>query len=1137
MQIIDYKKTVRAASGKKNLTIGQQINFIKQNVQAHEYKEALKLLPAYNKYIQKKPFFSTLEDVYIKEPFGFTNDFKKEFKWLCNSIEPHLEQINLFFEQKIKFEKYFLSNDYINAQKVVIEIEEKYGVSLWSIEANLLLNEFSINSEANWNKLSYYLKEIKNSIYEFLISTVSKRIEVKLSHENFINQFQNDLDNTNANGLIKDFFVFKSFPCANYEYEFKNLESVLYVSNIFSVVDQYLTLIDVINNVISKTSEYDKLIYSFIKNAKDTVLNDYRISNIYNVINDKNALIQLDNTSEIIHLSNLYYNGKFEDSLSLANSIILKYPFEFEIYEIYCKSLINLKKDFVPLNICVSVDAILENTYNALLFRNEEAFKALLKTSLLFIHTNIGKQIHGLISELEGYYESNYIVSFLSASFNSYKNHYLIKNRKPVESNFSKFENEHSFKIYRYKNGGDFKDDSPVSDSICQQIIFNSLSLYNKGEYAKAVELLSVDKKLNELSYYKERKFGILYYSYLNLNYFKDALQIFGDVFFNENLVTKKLDYNQLYDKLGKDRHKSNYCSYIEYPILFSLNTKEYDLYEAYDEFMCSCELSNIKDFNIDKAIVDFSLDKVVYFLKNVVTIDTLKYSTDYGSIGEVEEDRILILKKLAQIDTDNKLSHEREIEEIYRVNSIRKVLKEVDEGRLYIDINNLKAIQIKKFNDNFIRYKAIEQSSSSQSLIGFNPSNTKNWDKALLEKTETIDKYNNADYLAFKSIYLESRDNFLFSKEYGLDSCLSTRIRHGALKNHIRSVFEKLDLITSKINNKYKDNEVWSNQLSFYSEQNNSVQGILKEFSKSIDEFTIFIVEKLIQIQTEKTTGKDDGLFTFFTNDELLYKFYNHNKQVFTSIESTIDIILTSLTNRTLIELQINIEKYFSEVILLRFKQIIDDTVGKLRNLNLPKDYQLISALLKSHTEIQIELENISNWFYLNTTNPSTLLEIDTVISASVELMNKINPNYKINPVIEKRCESFAVYSSLIFVFNILFNNVIQHSNLNSEQTNVKVELDKFNDSYFLIKVTNKLNSNLEYTRNAAKLQEVKDNWNDHSKIEKSNKEGESGFDKIKRILLYETFSKTEKFDFTVKKDEMSIHLYFPYTKINKDE
>jgi len=233
---MEYQKIVRAILGKRNTTVAQQISSIKKNVNANEYKDALKFHPIFNKHLLKSSFFKTIKEVHIKDAYIFTHDFKKEYKWIVNIVENYFEEINNFIGLKSEFEYSFIIGDYANARVILNEVESLYGISLWSIEADLMIEEYVEGSEANWNKLSYYLAEIDNPFYEFIANSSSKRIESKLSHESFMNQFQNDIGNINADSLIIDFFVFKNFHVANYEYKYKNLESVLFVSNIFSVM-------------------------------------------------------------------------------------------------------------------------------------------------------------------------------------------------------------------------------------------------------------------------------------------------------------------------------------------------------------------------------------------------------------------------------------------------------------------------------------------------------------------------------------------------------------------------------------------------------------------------------------------------------------------------------------------------------------------------------------------------------------------------------------------------------------------------------------------------------------------------------------------------------------------------------------
>jgi hypothetical protein len=63
--------------------------------------------------------------------------------------------------------------------------------------------------------------------------------------------------------------------------------------------------------------------------------------------------------------------------------------------------------------------------------------------------------------------------------------------------------------------------------------------------------------------------------------------------------------------------------------------------------------------------------------------------------------------------------------------------------------------------------------------------------------------------------MFLFVRDNFVSNNEFGLDAYLSTRIRHGTLPNHIRSVFEIYNLVTAQTDGNYANNDFWQERLN----------------------------------------------------------------------------------------------------------------------------------------------------------------------------------------------------------------------------------------------------------------------------------------------------------------------------------
>ena len=68
-----------------------------------------------------------------------------------------------------------------------------------------------------------------------------------------------------------------------------------------------------------------------------------------------------------------------------------------------------------------------------------------------------------------------------------------------------------------------------------------------------------------------------------------------------------------------------------------------------------------------------------------------------------------------------------------------------------------------------------------------------------------------------FVQAFNEIKYLFLYSNEYGLDSNLSQRIRHGTLLGAIRALFDSFHLVTQKDSSgRYRDNAYWTNRLGF---------------------------------------------------------------------------------------------------------------------------------------------------------------------------------------------------------------------------------------------------------------------------------------------------------------------------------
>lgn len=427
----------------------EKVNLVKTEIKPANYYKTFNDYRILKQGLNNKNLFvEKLENIKTNEPFKFTNDFYSEFQWIATKVLLNIQKINLFVKLKEEVDASIVKNEYENARSAIKNILFNCGYSLWSIESELHIAEEEIGPSENWNKLSDYLKTIQNPFYEFCINASSKKIENSISFESYVNQVQNDINAINANNLVKDYFVFNNFKLANYNYDFADLRSVIYISNLFSLIDQYNVLIDVIIfNLQNNQNNYENIFKTFITKLIEAGNNDARVININNFLS-KNHFVENEKWLSINAILETYYEGDFEYALLLSKEFIPTYPLEFEIYEIYVKSLINLHRNFEPVDL-KSINTILFELYNFLQFKkeNDKYGKKLIKLALKHSNSILGFQIMDFLSNVDNNKYNSLRYSFYS---NTYKTTIeKLQNSLPneLEPYFSKF-NYYTYKKY-----------------------------------------------------------------------------------------------------------------------------------------------------------------------------------------------------------------------------------------------------------------------------------------------------------------------------------------------------------------------------------------------------------------------------------------------------------------------------------------------------------------------------------------------------------------------------------------------------------------------------------------------------------------------------------------------------------------
>jgi len=191
-------------------------------------------------------------------------------------------------------------------------------------------------------------------------------------------------------------------------------------------------------------------------------------------------------------------------------------------------------------------------------------------------------------------------------------------------------------------------------------------------------------------------------------------------------------------------------------------------------------------------------------------------------------------------------------------------------------------------------------------------------------------------------------------------------------------------------------------------------------------------------------------------------------------------------------------------------FLDLLGELLGEVQSIDREtKCFKLTSAITSCKTYIQTVLNKIINWFEFSQNKKIDQFDFELAIKASTFLMGYL---YKqnINPTIINGSSSTVLFRGEYFncffdLLNILFENIVKHSNVESINNTVKISfnIDR-NKLYFVVE--NTLGQGYMYCDSREKLDNiVRALQADEAKFELTSREGGSGILKIRKILQHD--------------------------------
>lgn len=1134
-KFISFKDRIRF---KKNKT--EELSKLKL---FYDYKEIetyikkLAKIPEFKKYISGLPFPKNARELKEAPRLMITHSLDRELYWNACILSMYTNEINTFIRLREKFECFLLNGDYRNAKFILDKIEEELGFSIWLLENRIALIEESEGIE----KQKEFVKSTNtNHIVSIMTYVLSVRAEKNVSYAKYesyirksIYERKREFHEHDINYYFTDYILFKLQPFSRLVGNYSN---VLYFESDSSIIDRYLTFIKV-GQIICSDSGLEKYLIS-LQRAISLIINkidDYQINNICYYLGINSCYIHNDKSFNIIDMLDCYNTGRYQKCAEICPSYILKNPTSIEFYEIYIKSKIKLNEyNFVEKFDCIKdkiisymVDIVVKNE------RAKDSFCELLK--LIYIYSSHSWAIQLFMFLVREFHDDNPDITNFYITFGEL-NSYLHNPRQAMI--FKETCSRMEFYSRLIDTYGDsytvtlFKaliSEKETGIATLEQVGL-PLERYKKYKaqilriYNCPLEAIDIYEELlnsEDFIIHQDAVTGLIR-CYILTNMLDECLELMvSEILKNEKIVSI-LPLKELLDiiETSKDIDLSGN---ISLPIAYDIYTKyiesDKDIIKAEvcEDFLFSHNLD--KPSKIIKYIEQIEKVKLVYFLKNVCIPQVLDSSPTYNSTEEIEKERMAVCQLLVTLDPQNSDVYSEEIKSITQRLIIKNGIREIEQSKIYVNVEGIKKSIEKTFKESYNRYLSLPNFNEGEGI----DNHSKKLRDMGIDLWLTIPR--NEKYELFITMVCELRDAFVSSNEYGLDGYLSTGIRHGTLLSKLRNPIEVNYLITQKdnITGIYKDNEYWKNK--YYGINVNTLTQLLTflaDFSRQIDELIELLRGEWIQIKTEEKGSK--GLFDFTINRWMFSSELNAIKldaDVSSNYEEFVDIILNKLWEMTDISLE-RIRNEISTNLKCRFNSVFDILQQDISLIEQEVNFkELHSFINKSRTSIQYELDKIANWFKRSRESEINEYDISLPIDIGIEMIKNIYQSRTINLIIGKRTKcnlKGKTLKSFVDIVFILLDNIVKHCKIEDTAPEVKIEFFHEDEILYFV-IENEISKDINIENSNEKLEQIRKALAEGKYMDNVRKEGGSGFHKIGKILRVDLKCSSE-IDFSFSKN-----------------
>ncbi|MCQ2202184.1 MAG: hypothetical protein MJZ27_08860 [Bacteroidales bacterium] len=1002
-------------------------------------------------------------------------------------IRQNAKLLNEYISLRSKIDNYALRGNYHEAKKLLTIVNTSISYSYWAANYEIKIErlENGLDSCTSFYNKLYTENNTIARLY-YYCAYVSSSLDYPSDKMNTLLWPKEKENSEYVNNVIIS-------HCMPYQ-AFTDGEWIRSDCN-SSIVDLYNNLINYLPNLSPETLNNDKVRF-YLSELSKIIEDPYvdKLCHLYG-ISDKCNLSDVRRT-----ILDSYSRGNYAMVIELAKGYLDDITNDIEILSLYLKSYILSgidpgvfdKEGSIFERVCYHYYEILRHSENVAVHKNK-----LIGICKSQCHIYGMRHLYTILSNLDNHSISNVYSDTWKYSIFSNPTDCVVFNDSTQRYDYIKslgldetfwntifYDDNHLLSPDFYEMTIAQKDDSSIFGNIISLFCKNIIAPYNQ----------------DILSSYVVNK-------YIDLGQPKMAIEFYVNNRLNHSELSIIFDKDKLSELISQDVSLLSEIP-LELSIYYYLiNTDTDTIYLSYK----NC----LKRFNLKKAsdiVVNGDL-KQRYFLTNIVvpkiiTLHVLRFK----SVKDVMEERIKICSSLYDFYNDKKYNDE--ISSLCRDLKIRELNNQVDDSKIYVDVNSIRenemedakslydiyegaSSNVNYYSDSSLRILlsklmsmglSVKQIDSDSQLYAISDSSASEHQEQTNYRLDVM-----------KRLFLNVRDQFLFNPKYGLDNYLSTRIRHGTLVNKLRNHFEQNSLVTNIVDEEYAINTFWVNS-RFGVKDKTVLQCVSRfnEFSKKVDGVIANFKNECVQVKTETETSKMKACFNY---DIKYFENFINELIIDESIKSfcdCYDAIINELWQHT----DECLESVKDELYRIQ-ASLIDalHTLGKDINNILPNNnsglIQFNDAIGHCQNDIQNDIQAVARWF-----KRKNYEDFDFTLSQVIQTcIDSINDNNKKSIATVLNCNlntalKGTYFGTLYDMFHDILNNAYDYDTKNNIGGVCNIDINLENE-FLIVYVCNPILP--EHAPSLEKkVMEINSTLDAMFKSGKSRNEGNSGCSKI---------------------------------------